>query len=790
MSDIRFLTAPGSFYTLIDKPGQAYPGISWAEIARMAASPQAKEKIDADFFIPSTYREHDGRSHDAQREHGAFRMLALDIDRGNPSLDDVLAAVEAVCGPVSLLAYSSSGASPENRKWRVLLPLAGVLTGAEYEAAQTALFDLLHANGIHPDGALARCGQPIYLPNVPLAKRNPDITPIFYQHRVIRAGTLRLDAGSAIRQEIDRRAEQHRLAAEQAERARADRERQRAERRQKFPDQVSPVDAFNADHSIEDLLMRYQYERRGSSQHYRSRYQTSPSFATENFLSHWVSLSGSDAAAGVGKPKSLGENAYCWGDAFDLFCHYEHDGDFDKAVRAYGQELRPNALMGVKRSDPPSIDDPDDFDMVQSNVSSVQAISLTSGDDPYKPAFAMDSKGNIPFNHHNAMEIITKSEEWRNIFAFDEFAQRKMVMERIPGTKGTFTPREIRDSDYISVLRWFNQNGFLRANKNTICDAVDAACMESIISPVKHWLERMGEKAEQNPQPREYLDTWAVAMLGVEPQSDQHASYVYEVSRKWLISCVARAMRPGCKADAVLILEGSQGAGKSTALRILAGDEWFGDALPQMGTKDASDYLRGKWIVELAELSNINKAEVEIVKAFVSRSEERFRPAYGRSEICYPRQCIFAGTTNKSDYLRDETGNRRFWPIKCGTINTAMLEREREMLWGEAVMAFKEGEQWWLNGEAETYARHEQEKRLAVDEWTSIVENYCAQKDEVAISQIASEALSIEPKDINRQNQNRISTVLSSIGFVRDGKFSTGEMRNKARFVRELKNED
>jgi hypothetical protein len=341
MSDIRFLTAPGSFHTLIDKPGQTYPGISWAEIARMAASPQAKEKIDADFFIPSTYREHDGRSHDAQREHGAYRMLALDIDRGNPSLDDVLAAVEAVCGPVSLLAYSSSGASPENRKWRVLLPLAGVITGAEYEAAQTALFDLLHAHGIHPDGALARCGQPIYLPNVPLAKRNPDITPIFYQHRIIRAGTLRLDAGSAIRQEIDRRAEQHRLAAEQAERARADRERQRAERRQKFPDQVSPVDAFNADHSIEDLLMRYQYERRGSSQHYRSRYQTSPSYATENFGTHWVSLSGSDAAAGVGKPKSLGENAYCWGDAFDLFCHYEHDGDFDKAVRAYGLEISP-----------------------------------------------------------------------------------------------------------------------------------------------------------------------------------------------------------------------------------------------------------------------------------------------------------------------------------------------------------------------------------------------------------------------------------------------------------------
>jgi RecA-family ATPase len=392
MSDIRFLTAPGSFHTLIDKPGQIYPGISWAEIARMVATPQAKEKQDADFFIPSTYREHDGRSHEAQRERGAYRMLALDIDRGNPSLDDVLTAVEAVCGPVSLLAYSSSGATPENRKWRVLLPLASFLTGADYELAQTALFDLLHAQGIHPDGALARCGQPIYLPNVPLGKRNPDLTPIFYQHRVIRAGTLRLDADSAIRQEIDRRLEQYRLAAEQAEIARRERDRQRSERRQKFPDQVSPVDAFNADHSIEDLFARYQYERRGSSQHYRSRYQTSPSYATQNFVTHWVSLSGSDAAAGIGRSKSLGENSFCWGDAWDLYVHYEHQGDFDKAVRAYGLEISPaKAEIDVPENGM------DDFDYVapqaaQEAPASAQAddIDLDSFDTPDAPEAAPD----------------------------------------------------------------------------------------------------------------------------------------------------------------------------------------------------------------------------------------------------------------------------------------------------------------------------------------------------------------------------------------------------------------
>lgn len=404
------------------------------------------------------------------------------------------------------------------------------------------------------------------------------------------------------------------------------------------------------------------------------------------------------------------------------------------------------------------------------------------------PMFAFDNKGGIPFNHHNAMEILTKYDEWRDVFAFDEFAQRKMVMQQIPGTHGNpqkFKPREIKDTDYIATLRWFNREGYLRAPKTIVCDVVDAACHERIISPVRHYLEAVGKAAEANPRPTGYLDNWAIRLLGIKILDQQHETYIQQVSRKWLIAAVARALSPGCKADAMIIFEGPQGAGKSTALRYLAGDEWFGDALPPMGTKDASDYLRGKWIVEMAELSNINKAEVEIAKAFISRTEERFRPAYGRSEICYPRHCVFAGTTNKSDYLRDETGNRRFWPVLCGNIDTAGIKAERDALWGEAVCAYLSGEQWWLSGEAEEYSAIEQQKRLAVDEWKGVIETACAGMNEVAIIQVAKDALEILPREVNRQVQNRISAILSEIGFKRDGKFTTGDLRNKARFVRE-----
>jgi len=362
MSNVRFLMAHGSFFTLIDKPDQSYPAISWPEIVRLCKEPQAKDKVDADFFIPSTYRGNDGRAHQAQRERGVFMMLAIDVDQGNPSKADVIQAVRDVLGKVSMLVYSSSGATSDKRKWRVLLPLAAPISGDEYEAAQAAFFYLLRQHGLTPDGALARCGQPIYLPNVPMAKRGPDLKPLFYDFEIVRGSNVFLTEASPIMQEVERREEQRRLANEQADAERREREKQRADRRQQHPNDVNPVDVFNDSHTIEDLLLRYGYERQGGSQHYRSRYQTSPSFATQNFLSHWVSLSGSDAAAAIGRSKSMGENSYCFGDAFDLFVHYEHNGDFTAAVRAYGLEISP-----------PKIEMPanglDDFDYVEPSVS-------------------------------------------------------------------------------------------------------------------------------------------------------------------------------------------------------------------------------------------------------------------------------------------------------------------------------------------------------------------------------------------------------------------------------------
>lgn len=355
-----FLLAHGARDTLIRQPGAEYDGISFADILARVKTPTAAEKTDADFIIPSTYKGHDGRAHDVQRQRGSYRLLAVDIDKGHPSKADVVEAIHTALGRCALLIYSSASATKAEPKWRALIPLKQPIPGAEYEDAQVALFDLLAAQGITCDGALARCGQPVFLPNIPPDRRKPNGDPAFYDSFICRDKTFDYE-GSRLEVEVHSRREQERLAAEAAAVERAAREQERAQRRIDRPGDIDPMAEFNERHSISDLLLRYGYERRGSSSHYRSPHQTSGSFATRDYGTHWVSLSSTDAANSLGRAKTLGKHAYVWGDAFDLYTHFEHGNDIKAALRAYGAELRAQALLPPPQ---PPTDGLDDFDLV------------------------------------------------------------------------------------------------------------------------------------------------------------------------------------------------------------------------------------------------------------------------------------------------------------------------------------------------------------------------------------------------------------------------------------------
>lgn len=325
------------------KAGQDYQTISGREIAVMAANPASEEKQDAPWFIGSSYVAHDARSHDAQKENGTYHVLPVDIDKGFPALDQVLTATEAVVGKqVSFIVYSSSSATIDEPKWRVLFFIGGDgLPGVDYKDTQDALFDLYLAQGIHCDRALVRTGQLVFLPNVPPSKRGPDGKPLFYQYHLKRGSVLNLDDQHAI---VQRRENTRRILQEAAQEA----AQRRTRAVSKSDGELSPVEHFNEAHSLPDMLARYGYQQQGTSEHWKSPNSTSGSYAVRVYEGRtWVSLSGSDQSAGIGAQKEY----CCYGDAFDLFTHYEHGGDMTKAVRAYGREIRPSAVVVPLRAD-------------------------------------------------------------------------------------------------------------------------------------------------------------------------------------------------------------------------------------------------------------------------------------------------------------------------------------------------------------------------------------------------------------------------------------------------------
>jgi Virulence-associated protein E/CHC2 zinc finger len=232
---------------------------------------------------------------------------------------------------------------------------------------------------------------------------------------------------------------------------------------------------------------------------------------------------------------------------------------------------------------------------------------------------------------------------------------------------------------------------------------------------------------------RERLKTWLSRYLGAG-----QSPYAEVVGRAFFIALVARIFQPGCKQDYMLILEGPQGALKSMACEIIAG-EWFSDNLPDLREgKDVSQHLQGKWLIEIGELSALSKAEAAVLKAFVTRRAERYRPSYGRFEVNQPRQCVFVGTTNDDAYLKDPTGGRRFWPIKIGEIDLAALKANRDQLFAEAVHSFNAGAKWWPDRDFEAeYIKPEQAARYAADPWEEAVAEFLKAKERVTVAQIA-----------------------------------------------------
>lgn len=352
----------------------------------------------------------------------------------------------------------------------------------------------------------------------------------------------------------------------------------------------------------------------------------------------------------------------------------------------------------------------------------------------------------------NADIALRNAPEWQNVFCFDEFKQKVTVIGEPP--IGGDWPRDWTDTDDTKTTVWLQEHG-IYVGCDTVSTVVRSLSEDNRSHVVREYLTAL--KWDQISR----VDGWLSTYLGAERNE-----YTIQVGRMWLISAVARIMHPGCKADYMLVLEGDQGIKKSTALEVLCSQKWFCDHTPDLHNKDAQMQIFGSWIFEWSELDALNRSEVTSVKSFITRRVEKFRPPHARYVIEVPRQCVFAGTTNRQDWQKDETGGRRFWPVWCIKADLAAIIADRDQIWAEAAYLYSSGAVWWPDNE-QAHARIgvQQESRLDTDAWQEKIEAYVSTLDEVTISAIFTNCLGIELRNQNQTEKNRIGRVMKAIGW-------------------------
>ncbi|NNA29129.1 VapE domain-containing protein [Pseudomonas lundensis] len=373
----------------------------------------------------------------------------------------------------------------------------------------------------------------------------------------------------------------------------------------------------------------------------------------------------------------------------------------------------------------------------------------------WKDQLARTENGSLIAHMQNVELILGNDERWAGVIAFSAFSSKIVKLRTPPYGGGT---GDWGDIDDIRVMKWLAQQYNLRVKASSVIEAVSVVAHDHAFHPVRNYLNKL----EWDRVPR--LDTWLNKVMGVA-----QSGYSAKVGKRWMISAVARVMRPGCKADSVMILEGGQGEGKSTAMSILGGD-WFMDTPFALGDKDGFQAIRGKWIIELGELDSFNKAESTKAKQFFSASTDTYRESYGRRTNDVPRQCVFVGTTNQDEYLKDATGNRRYWPVACTKVDLEQLREIRDQLWAEAMFCYEAGEIWWVNRDETAMFSEAQDERFVVDEWEGPILNWLEESqigETTSGSEVLASALKLDFGHWGKPEQMRVGAIMHRLGWRR-----------------------
>ena len=342
--------------------------------------------------------------------------------------------------------------------------------------------------------------------------------------------------------------------------------------------------------------------------------------------------------------------------------------------------------------------------------------SETEDDKEWVTKLKHTQNGALAQTIENVCIILNNDPKLKGRIAYDEMGRREVAVDDLPWKKMPKGKplRRWEDNDDANLRLYLEKEGL--QGKDRIYDAVDTTAHRNCVHPVKQFIEEAAWDGVKR------VETLLIDYLGAAD-----TEYTRTVTRKALVAAVARIYNPGCKFDYILSLKGKQGIGKSSILKRLAG-EWFSDSLVSMAGKEAFEQLCNVWIMEIGELASMKRSEIENVKNFLSAQEDKYRPAYARRVCEFPRQCIFVATTNEAYFLRDKTGNRRFWVVECNRPHPKtwdeITDEEVHQIWAEAKHYFDKGEKLYLNSKLEAVAREIQEQFTEEDPQIGVIEEY------------------------------------------------------------------
>ena len=650
-----------------------------AEYAKMSKADQGQKK-DVGGFVGG-YIPKNGR-----RVRGAVKeryLITLDAD--NPG-EDFIVDLDMELGGMEYVLYSTHSHTADNPRYRVIIPVDRPMTPDEYQAVSRRIADNIGIEFFDPSTHQAE--RLMYWPS------HPKDVEYVYQHS---EGSL-VSVDTYLSTYRDWRDTSLWPTSEKESQIRLD-----AAKKQGNPlEKKGLIGAFCRSYSITEAIHKFLPEV----------------YAPTAVEDRYTYVAGSSVGGLV-----IYDN--------DTFAYSNHATDpiSGKLVNAF--DLVRIHLFGDK--DPadetsvtklPSYKDMIDFVnedgaapilLDKERMADMEFEDITDDDEDFLSKLKRDKNGTPESDVFNCLVVLKQDPSLKGKIRLDEFAHRLVVIDDLPWRGKDETPYWTDTDD--ACLRNYFATKYLIKGKGIIDDALQEVTQDNKFHPVREYLKGLTWDGECR------LDTLFIDYIGAED-----TDYIRAVTRKWMCGAVARVMDPGVKFDTAIVLYGSQGLGKSLILERL-GRKWFNNSLVDIKTKDALEQIQGSWIVELAELAPTYKNDNEIVKAFISRTSDRFRSPYGRRTEEYPRQCVFAGSTNNLMFLKDRTGNRRFWPITGDKDRKTkhswdLSKAEIDQLWAEAFVYWSEGEPLVLEGALEEEALRIQLSHTEGGELVGLIEEY------------------------------------------------------------------